>query len=114
VAEVPVPRASDGGAFERFQTAAMLHSTAHWQPTVHGYSGIQPPLHARLFAELHDFPDDRSVATLREFRVTYVLVHRPLYPPAAWAASGARLRATAHLRLVHEAADGEVYAVEGM
>jgi len=77
LAEVPVPRASHGGAFERFQTAAMLHSTTHWQKTIHGYSGIQPPLSGRVFDELDTFPDDRSVATLRALGVTTVVVHRP-------------------------------------
>lgn len=114
VAEVPVPRASEGGAFERFQTAAMLHSTAHWQPTVHGYSGIQPPLHARIYADLHDFPDPRSIATLREFKVTYVLVHRALYAEEAWQDLSARLRATPHLRLVHDGADGAVFQLDAM
>ncbi len=114
VAEVPVPRASQGGAFERFQTAAMLHSTWHWQKTVHGYSGIQPPLHARLFAELAAFPDARSLATLREFHITHVIVHRSLYRPQDWPDVAGRLRQTSGLRLVHEAADGAVYLVEDM
>ncbi len=111
VAEVPVPRASSGGAFERFQTAAMLHSTAHWQKTIHGYSGIQPPLSGRVFDELNTFPDDRSVATLRALGVTVVVVHRPRYPEDVWRAVEARLRATTGLRFVHAEADGMIYAV---
>ena len=111
VAEVPVPRASHGGAFERFQTAAMLHSTGHWQKTIHGYSGIQPPLSGRVFDELHTFPDDRSVATLRELGVTVVVVHRPRYPDEVWPGVAARLQQTAGLRFVHAEADGAVYAV---
>ena len=111
VAEVPVPRASNGGAFERFQTAAMLHSTAHWQKTIHGYSGIQPPLSGRVFDELNTFPDARSVATLRDFGVTTVVVHRPRYPDEVWPDVAARLRATAGLRFVHAEVDGAVYAV---
>jgi len=83
-AEVPVPRASRGGAFERFQTAAMLHSTTHWQKTIHGYNGIQPPLSGRVFDELDTFPDDRSVATLRTLDVTTVGMHRPRYPDDVW------------------------------
>ena len=111
VAEVPVPRTSNGGAFERFQTAAMLHSTAHWQKTIHGYSGIQPPLSGRVFDELTTFPDDRSVATLRALGVTVVVVHRPRYPDDVWPGVETRLRATAGLRFVHAEADGLVYAV---
>ena len=111
VAEVPVPRASNGGAFERFQTAAMLHSTAHWQKTIHGYSGIQPPLSGRVFDELNTFPDDRSVATLRTLGVTTVVVHRPRYPAELWPGVDERLRHTAGLRFVHAEADGAIYAV---
>ena len=48
VVEVPVPTAGEGGE-ERRQTAFMLHSMAHWQKTVHGYSGLRPPLHYELF-----------------------------------------------------------------
>ena len=113
VAEVPVPPASRGGAFTRFQTAAMLHSTAHWQKTLHGYSGIQPPLHDRVFAELTTFPDDRSIATLQELGVTHVVVHRPLYAPEAWADVEARLTRATGLSFVHAEADGAVYAVGG-
>ena len=109
--EVPVPRASHGGAFERFQTAAMLHSTTHWQKTIHGYSGIQPPLSGRVFDELDTFPDDRSVATLRALGVTTVVVHRPRYPAELWPSVDARLQQTRGLRFVHAEADGVIYAV---
>ena len=44
VAEVPAPSPGDRGSYIRHQTSAMLHATAHWQKTVHGYSGIQRPL----------------------------------------------------------------------
>ena len=111
LAEVPVPRASHGGAFERFQTAAMLHSTTHWQKTIHGYSGIQPPLSGRVFDELDTFPDDRSVATLRALGVTTVVVHRPRYPAELWPSVDARLQQTRGLRFVHAEADGVIYAV---
>ena len=39
VAEVPVTWSA------RYHSNYMLHSMAHWQKTVHGYSGIQPALH---------------------------------------------------------------------
>jgi hypothetical protein len=111
VAEVPVPRASNGGAFERFQTAAMLHSTGHWQKTIHGYSGIQPPRSGQVFDELTTFPDDRSVATLRALGVTVVVVHRPRYSDDVWSGVEARLRAMTGLRFMHAEADGVIYAV---
>ena len=39
VAEVPLANPRDLGAWERRHTAYLLHSMAHWQKTVHGYSG---------------------------------------------------------------------------
>jgi hypothetical protein len=111
VAEVPVPRASNGGAYERFATAAMLHSTVAWWPTIHGYSGTRPERHDRVYRAMHGFPDAASVAGLRELGVTHVIAHRPLYPPDRWADLQARAQGFAGLRLAHENADGAVYAL---
>ena len=87
VAEVPV-RSSD-----RYQTAYMFHSMAHWQKTVHGYSGFRPPLHETLFRQLQRFPDDDSLAHLRQLGVTYVVVHADQYhEPGEWPDVEARLR----------------------
>jgi hypothetical protein len=111
VAEVPIPNPRNMGAFERFQTMAMLHSMAHWQKTVHGYSGFRAPFHDRLYLDLRQFPDETSIARLREVGVTYVVVHRELYSPAEWAIVEPRLTQFPELRLAHEAADGRVYSV---
>lgn len=111
VAETPVPDINQAGPFERFQTMAMLHSTAHWQKTLHGFSGIRPALHDRVLRELHRFPDDTSLASLREFGVGYVVVHRYLYRPDEWAEVARRLRETDGLQLVHTADGDEVYSV---
>ncbi|MEP7119206.1 MAG: hypothetical protein ABI880_16580, partial [Acidobacteriota bacterium] len=111
IAEVPVPRLTQSGPFERFETTAMLHSTAHWQKTLHGYSGFRPALHDRVFRELNTFPDDVSVASLRELRVAYVVVHRRGYGDEQWVEVARKLRAAPHLTLVHEAGGDQVYAV---
>lgn len=111
VAEVPLPDPRNSGRFERFQTMTMLHSMAHWQKTVHGYSGIRAPFHDQLYLEMRRFPDEGSVARLREIGVTYVVVHRDLMEPGQWPAFAARLAQFPQLRLVHEADDGRVYAV---
>ncbi|MEW6323552.1 MAG: hypothetical protein AB1635_20975 [Acidobacteriota bacterium] len=112
VAEVPVPSPRNAGAFERHHTMAMLHATAHWQKTVHGYSGIRPPLHERLYRELAMFPDETSLASLREVGVTYVVVHEELYRPHERADVEARFaRFADQLRLEHAAPTGRVYRV---
>ena len=111
VAEVPVPRARTAGAYVRFNTAAMLHSTVHWQKTIHGYSGLEPALHARVLGELNLFPNEASIASLKELGVTHVVVHRPLYAPDEWPDVESRLRQSVDLRFVHAEADGEVYEI---
>ncbi|MDP2319524.1 MAG: hypothetical protein Q8O42_09340 [Acidobacteriota bacterium] len=112
IAEVPMPSDGDLGAYERHNTMAMLHATAHWQRTVHGYSGIRPALHQRLFQELTLFPDAVSLASLREVGVTYVVVHDDLYPAERRAEVDARFRRFAdQLRLEHVEGDGMVYRI---
>jgi len=111
VAEVPLPDPRNSGRFERFQTMTMLHSMAHWQKTVHGYSGFRAPFHDQLYADLRRFPDDISIARLREVGVNYVVVHRELYSPEEWAVVEPRFAQFAWLRLAHEDASGRVYEV---
>jgi hypothetical protein len=106
VAEVPVPRITREGAFERFQTAAMLHTTPHWGRTIHGYSGLLPPLHERVFQEMLTFPDATSLTSLRVMGVTHVIVHRHEYSAETWPEMERRVRSTAGLQVVHEDADG--------
>ena len=111
VAEVPLPEPRNSGRFERFQTMTMLHSMAHWQKTVHGYSGIRAPFHDQLYLEMRRFPDEASIAKLREIGVTYVVVHRELMTPEQWPAFESRLAQFPQLRMVHEDDSGRVYAV---
>ena len=112
IAEVPVPSPGDLGAHERQQTMAMLHSTAHWQKTVHGYSGIRPALHQRLNLELTAFPDDTSLRSLRELGVRYVVVHEEMYPPERRAEIAARYAQHAgDLRLEHVEGSGRIYLI---
>ncbi|MDP1568825.1 MAG: hypothetical protein Q8L86_02380 [Vicinamibacterales bacterium] len=104
VAEVPVYPVA------RSQTVFMLHATAHWQKTVHGYSGGQPRLHDGLYDVLRGFPDRESLARLAAIGVDYVVVHPGLYEPGEWPAVRDRLPAFAdQLALVYEADGDRVY-----
>ena len=112
IAEVPLPDSRDLNRRERRQTLFMLHSTAHWQKTVHGYSGIRPPQHEALYRALLRFPDDDSVAKLEALGVTHVVVHTDLYAPDDWATVNARLTAfSPRLQFVHEETGGRVYSI---
>ena len=102
IAEVPVE--------ERLQGTYMVHSTAHWRRTVHGYSGMRPPLHSALFDDMTHFPDLRSVKTLAGLGVTHIVVHTNLYPEGEWRrVEGAIEGFGEWLTLEHVEGDGRVY-----
>ncbi len=114
IAEVPVPRITREGAFERFQTAAMLHTVSHWQPTIHGYSGLRPPRHEQVFQEMNTFPGPASLAAMRSLGVTHVVVHRPEYPPEVWPDLDRQLRGLPGVRVLHEEADGLLLGLDAV
>ena len=97
---------------ERLQTTYMLHAMAHWQKTIHGYSGMRPPLHEDLYRQLRRFPDDLTIARLKELGVTYVVVHADMYAADQWPIVERRLGEFAdRLKLDYLGADGRVYSV---
>jgi hypothetical protein len=110
VAEVPVPSPGNLGALERQQTSSMLHATAHWQKTIHGYSGIRQPFHEQLYLTLTAFPDAASIASLRGVGVSYVVVHTAEYG-GHWPAIEAAIARTPELKLEHVEGDGRVYSI---
>lgn len=113
VAEVPLPSPANAGAFERRQTAYMLHSMAHWQKTVHGYSGLRPPFYDVLYREMRGFPDERSLDRLAGLGVTFVVVHTDLYDAGEWPEVERRIHSfQPWLTLVHRDGAGRVYALK--
>jgi len=110
IAEVPVPSPGDLGALERQQTQSMLHATAHWQKTVHGYSGIRRPLHDQLYLDLYSFPDAASINSLREVGVQYVVVHTNEYAER-WRSIEEQIARIPALRLEHVEGPGRVYSI---
>jgi hypothetical protein len=113
IAEVPLPSPRDLGAWERRQSLYMLHSMAHWQKTVHGYSGLRPALHDQIYEDLLEFPDEKSVRRLSELGVDYVVVHTDLYAPGAWTTVEQRLGLFEQwLTLAHVEGAGRVYSLQ--
>jgi hypothetical protein len=103
VAEVPVPDSMNVTLREEQESIYILHSMAHWQKTVHGYSGLLPEFSDELYQRLAHFPDAASVDSLRDVGVTFVVVHDPAIASRADAFPG--------LRFEHAEADGRVYAL---
>ena len=93
-------------------TIPMLHSMAHWQKTIHGYSGWNPARSQSLAAALTSVPDAASLNALSEVGVTYLVVHMSMYPPDEWPVMAARLeRASTRLSLRYNDAEGRVYSL---
>ena len=106
VAEAPVMPTA------RSQTTYMLHSMAHWQKTIHGYSGVQAALHDELYRRLRDFPDEAGLQSLAGLGVTYIVVHTEMYDRDEWAATEQRLSQFQQwLTLEHEEDGGRVYSL---
>jgi hypothetical protein len=106
VAEVPVTTSA------RYHSNYMLHSMAHWQKTVHGFSGIVPPLHEELYDQLRSFPSEESLRNLARLDVTYVIVHGSWFPPEERSQVEMRLAGfTSWLKLEYEDTDSRVYSV---
>jgi hypothetical protein len=106
IAEVPVTTS------DRYHSNYMLHSMAHWQKTVHGFSGIRPPLHEELYDQLRSFPSDDSVRRLAELGVNYVIVHGSWFPPEERRLVEERLPAFASwLTLEYADPDSRVYSI---
>lgn len=112
VAELPLASPSQVGSWERRHSLYMLHSMAHWQRTIHGYSGMRPALHRALYAELTSFPDENSLARLADLGVNYVVIHADLYPPGEWSTVEGRIdRVKGWLTLEHAEGTGRVYSL---
>ena len=106
IAEVPVTTS------ERYHSNYMLHSMAHWQKTVHGFSGIRPALHEELYDQLRTFPSEDSVRHLAQLDVTYVIVHSSWFPRKndAWS-KNVCLAFGSSLRLEYMDPDSRVYSI---
>lgn len=112
VAELPVPSPGNLGALERQQTTSMLHATAHWQKTIHGYSGIRRPFHDQLYLDLTAFPDAQSLKSLREVGATHIIVHTDAYASQdKWKVVEAQIARTPALRLEHVEGAGRAYVL---
>ena len=108
VAEVPV------FGVGRDHSTYMLHSMAHWQKTVHGFSGFDPPQHMALYDAMKGFPGAESLDRLREFDVTFVVLHIDRYDPEEWEPVRVRMpQADGELELVFQDPKSRVYRLRG-
>jgi hypothetical protein len=112
IAEFPQPSPGNIGQYERHHTQSMMHATAHWQKTVHGYSSLRRPLHDKLYLEMTTFPDEPLLINLQELGVNYVVVHTDQYPGERWREEiQPKVARSRRLELLHTDGAGRVYAL---
>ncbi|MBY0494686.1 MAG: hypothetical protein K2Y23_10760 [Cyanobacteria bacterium] len=73
VAEVPFARADSLHSI--YDGLYMFNSTYHWQPIVNGYSGFFPKTFIELAEHTTSFPDDASIAYLKQRGVDFLVIH---------------------------------------
>lgn len=112
VVDLPIPDSTNFVVRDRAASAFMLHSMAHWQPILEGYSGTQPPDYGDLYWPITRFPDDASLRLLSQLHIRYAVVHLDLLPPSERAGFEASVtRWSPYLTLEHEDASGRVYSI---
>jgi hypothetical protein len=81
VAEFPAPGPISEGVPEVYY---QYESTFHWKPLLNGYSGMYPAAYVRWTQAMRNFPDDASIATLVERRVSYITLRERYFPPGEY------------------------------
>jgi hypothetical protein len=78
IAEFPLPNPHALPGYDPYYQA---WSVWHWRPLLNGYSGFYSRAYMEVLPKLDRFPDAKSIATLREHGIVYVIVHRAFYTP---------------------------------
>lgn len=66
------------------ELSRLYQSAGHWRRLVNGASGFKPAWLVKLGLVLDTFPDGRSFDVVRQLGVSYLVLQRDLYEPAAW------------------------------
>ena len=69
-------------------------SIGHWYPLVNGYSGYYPREYSQTVIRMENFPDDRSIAQLRNIGVRYLIFHPHRYTAGQYASLVERMTDT--------------------
>ena len=106
-----MPRDPDDISAQNARNALyMVHSMAHWQKTVHGFSGVLPDEHHNLYRAMAAFPSDDALDRMRKLGVTYVIFHADMNNSEERGWVDGLFAPFAHsLLLVHEEVDGRAY-----
>ena len=78
---VELPLVSAKGMWGSLDWLYMYQGLSHFQRMINGYSGYAPISYYQMRETMASFPDDRSMAFLRDRQVDYVVVRAGLYEP---------------------------------
>lgn len=79
----PIDEENDDRRQLDMECRRMYASTLHWHRLVNGYSGSFPEMYWVFSRAMKTFPDDRSLAVLRDRGVDRVIVHQRDFPDPA-------------------------------
>jgi hypothetical protein len=96
---VELPLASTKGLWLSLDFLYMYQGLSHFQRMLNGYSGFPPESYYQMRETMASFPDDRSMAFLRDRHVDYVFVRVGLFEPQEAAEILAQIRRRADLSL---------------
>jgi hypothetical protein len=96
--ELPLPTVS--AMWPSAESRYMYEGTVHWLPMVNGYSGFFPPSYVELLSAMESFPDERSLALLRQRNVRYILLRTAAYGERELADLRGRLEAAPGVSLL--------------
>lgn len=110
--EMPLSDSRSDPRREQWTTRFMLHSMAHWKPMFLGFSGIQPPGYQDNYWTLVNFPDEPSIALLKQLGISHVILHTELvHPTETELVRDKYLRFADQVRLIHTEGEGRVYEI---
>jgi hypothetical protein len=81
---VQLPLASPDTSWQSRDWVYMYQGLAHRQRMLNGYSGYAPASYYAMLEAMRSFPDDRSLAYLRDQQVDYVVLRGGSYSPDRW------------------------------
>ena len=100
--------------FGNVQFLYLYYSTYHWKDLVNGFDGgFQPPNYPDLVSVVNGFPSPESLELVRQYGVSYVIVHSAFLNTSEWQKMKEYIGDSPEVRLVEAFGSDYVYQVAG-
>jgi hypothetical protein len=94
-----------------FNSQYMYYSTYHWKKMVNGYSGFLPSNYNEVVNIMNGFPSTESIDLIREYNVTYIIVHSDYVKTTEWNIQKSKIDNCSDVSLEKIIGDDYVYRV---